>query len=178
MVGEQEDVASPVAQRRQVDGKDVEAVEEVGAEPSGGEILFEVPVRRGDDPDIDLDHPGGTEGLELLLLEDAQQLDLRRGGELSHLVEEDRPPVRLLEPSAPLVEGAGKGPPFVAEEFAFDQGVRNGRAVDLDEGSLEAGAVSDGSPGRSAPCPFPSRRGSGPSCWNRPPGPRGRRHPA
>ena len=178
MVGEQEDVASPVAQRRQVDGKDVQAVEEVGAEPPGGEVLFEDPIRCRDDPNVDLDHPAGTERLELLLLQDAQQLDLRRGGKLPHLVEEDRPPVRLLEPSAPLVKGAGKGPPFVPEELALDQGVRNGRAVDLDEGPPEAGAFLMDRPGdqllAGSRLPVDQDR----RVRSRPPGPRGRRHPA
>ena len=74
-------------------------------------------------------------------------MDLRRRGELPHLVEEDRPPVGLFETSAPLVDGAGEGPPFVAEELAFDQRVGNGRAVDLDKRPLEAGAVFVNRPG-------------------------------
>src|ERR1700676_3616864 len=30
-------------------------------------------------------------------------------------------------------EGASESPPFIAKQFAFDQSVRNGRTVDLDE---------------------------------------------
>ncbi len=141
MVGQQDDVAPPLAQRRQVERKDVQTVKKVGPEPSRGEILLEVAIRCGDDPDIDADHAGGAERLELLFLEHPEQFGLGRRGEFPDLVEKNRPPVRLLETASPLVDGAGKGPPLVAEKFALDQRVGNGRAVDLDKRPLEAGAV-------------------------------------
>ncbi len=53
MVGEDRDVAAPVAQRRQGDDLERQPVEQVGAEAVAlgepGQIL----VGRGDDPDVD-----------------------------------------------------------------------------------------------------------------------------
>ncbi len=53
-----------------------------------------------------------------------QQLDLDRGREVAHLVQEDRAPVGELE--APLLGlvGAGKRPLFVPEELALDNALR------------------------------------------------------
>ena len=42
--------------------------------------------------------------------------------------------VGQLEPALALPVRPGKGAPFMAEELAFDETFRNGRAVDLDQG--------------------------------------------
>ena len=80
VVGEQQDVGLPLAQRRDEDREDVQAVEQVLAERAGGNRVFEVLVGRGDQPDVDLDRLDAAEPLELALLQHAQQLDLDRRG--------------------------------------------------------------------------------------------------
>ena len=52
--GEERDVFLAVAQGRDVEGDDVEAVEEVFAEVAAGDLLFEVFVGGGDDADVDV----------------------------------------------------------------------------------------------------------------------------
>ena len=42
--------------------------------------------------------------------------------------------MRLLEPAGARLGGAGEGAALVAEQLGLEQCVRNGRAVDLDEG--------------------------------------------
>ena len=54
MIDETGDVIAALAQRRQVDGKDVEAVEEVLAERAVPRQIEQAPVGRRDHPDVDL----------------------------------------------------------------------------------------------------------------------------
>src|SRR5262249_5763255 len=94
---------------------------------------------------IDLDRLGPSETLELLLLEHAQQLRLQLERDLANLVEEQRPAVRHLEAPDLLRDGARECAALVAEELAFEESCRNGRAVDLHEGTLAAlAALVDG----------------------------------
>jgi hypothetical protein len=53
-VDEQRDVFAAAAQRRQVDGDDVEAIEEVVAELALANGLAQIDVGGGDDADVDL----------------------------------------------------------------------------------------------------------------------------
>ena len=64
-IDDQRDVLRPLPERRHGDGKDAQAVEQVFAEPALGDLLIELPVRRGDDSDIYLDGMGIAEPFEL-----------------------------------------------------------------------------------------------------------------
>ena len=77
VVGEQQDVGLPLAQRRDEDGEDVEAVEQILPQRAVRDRRLHVLVGGGDQPDVDLDRLGAAEPLELALLQRAQQLDLR-----------------------------------------------------------------------------------------------------
>ena len=68
LAGEERDVLFAVAQGRDVEGDDVEAVEEVFAEVAAGDLLFEVFVGGGDDADVDVRGGGGADGVEALLV--------------------------------------------------------------------------------------------------------------
>ena len=76
VVGEQRDVARPLAQRRDVDLDHVQAVEEVLAEAALLELLLEVAVGGGHDAHVHLEGLVAAHALELALLQEAQQLDL------------------------------------------------------------------------------------------------------
>src|SRR5262249_12675168 len=105
----------------------------------------EVPVRRGDQTDVDVDRPCPTDALELVFLQHAQELRLQLERDLSHLVEEERATVPQLEPANPLRDRAGERPPLVAEQLALEQARGYGSAVDLDEGPVAAPArIVDG----------------------------------
>ena len=69
-------------------------------------------------------------------------------GHLPELVEEERAAVRLLELSPVTAGGSGEGPLLVPEELALDERLRDGRAVDGDEGPLRALAHRVEGPGR------------------------------
>ena len=94
---QQRNVLVPLAQRRQLHGDDVQAVEEILAELPLLHHLAQLDVRRGDDPDVDLDRLDAAEAHELALLDHAQQLGLRLERDVADLVEEDRALVGELE---------------------------------------------------------------------------------
>src|SRR2546423_11874053 len=85
-----------LAQRRQVDVDDVQAVVEVLAETSLLHHLLQIAVGRGDDADVDLDRLHAAEAHELALLDDTQQLRLRLERNVADLVEENGPLVRQV----------------------------------------------------------------------------------
>ncbi len=129
------DVAGALAQRRHAQREDVEAVVEVVAELAGGDLGFQVDMRRGDHPHVECLDLIGAERLDLLFLQHAQQLGLQRQGQVADLVEEQRAAVGHLEfADARLAVGAGKGAGGGAEQFGLDQAFRNRRDVDRDEG--------------------------------------------
>jgi hypothetical protein len=95
--GERHDVLAPVAQRRDADVEHVEAVVEVEAERAARHLVRELLVRGGDDAHVDGEVARAAEPPEGHLLEHLEQLGLRREGHLADLVEQQRPPVGLLE---------------------------------------------------------------------------------
>jgi hypothetical protein len=141
VIRQQKDVGLSFAQRRHEDREDVEAVIEIVAEFGGRNRLLEVLVRGGDEPDVRVDRLGAAEPLEFALLQDAQQLDLRREVEIADLVEKQRAAVRQLEP--PFFGGmrARECPLLVAEQLRLDEILRQRRAAHLDERFLGAGGI-------------------------------------
>ena len=84
-------------------------------------------------PDVDLDRLGAPQPLELALLQDAQQLHLRRQVDVADLVEEERAALGELEAALLPLLRAGERAPLVAEQLGFDQAVGQRRAAHLDE---------------------------------------------
>ena len=90
VIGQPRDVAAAVAQRRQVDVDQVQAIQQVFAELAALHHLVQRAVRRRDHAHVDGARPARAEHFERAVLQHAQQLDLRRRIELADLVEEDR----------------------------------------------------------------------------------------
>ena len=114
-VGEEQHVVASLPERRQMHVEDAEAIEEVGAELSGGHLGVQIPVRRGDQTDVGLERRCTAESLELTLLQHTEQLDLHRGGEIADLVEEERAAGRQLEAPGLLPVRARERAALVAE---------------------------------------------------------------
>ena len=110
VLGQGRDVLGPVAERRDHDPGDVQAVVQVLAEPAGGDLLGQVAVGGRDDAGVGAEGLGPADPLELALLEDAEDLGLGRQRQLADLVEEDRPAGGALEPAGLLPVGAGEAP--------------------------------------------------------------------
>ena len=80
------DVVDSLAQRRDLDGKDPDAVIEVLAEEILGDELLERAVGGRDDPDVRGDDGRAANPVEGLLLQDSQELSLGGRRELADLV--------------------------------------------------------------------------------------------
>ena len=98
-VREHGDVATTLAQRRQVQRDQVDAIEQVFAKLAARHLVGQHTVRGAHDPHVDRDALARAEHLEGAVLQDAEQLHLRREVEVTDLVEEDRAAVREREPS-------------------------------------------------------------------------------
>ena len=123
-----------------VDGDDGEAIVEVLAEMAFAHSFFEIAVRGGDDANVDVDVADAADAANDLIFHDAEKLGLEEGREFADLVEEERAAVGDLEKALLHGLGVGEGSLFMAEEFGFDEGFGNRRAVDGDEGAVVAGA--------------------------------------
>ena len=73
------------------------------------------------------------DAFELALLQHAQQLRLERRAHGPDLVEEQRAPVRLLEPPLAVADGAGERAAHVAEQLRLEQRFRDRAAVERHE---------------------------------------------
>ena len=77
-----------------------------------------------------------ADAADLPLLQHAQQLRLQRDGHRVHLIEKNRPHLRLLEEPALVLHRAGEGALLVAEELGFEQVLRQRGAIDRHEGLM------------------------------------------
>ena len=131
VTGQEGDVFSPLAQRRQLVVQDVEPVEQVLAEGAVTDGRLQVPIGGGDDADVHFDGLIAADALEASLLEGPQQASLEPDRDLSHFVEEEGAAVGGLETSDLTSHGAGKGAALVTKKLTFQQRLRQGGAVDL-----------------------------------------------
>ena len=115
MLHQQRHVFDSVTERGDPKRHDVQSIEEVRAESTRVDLLFERLVRGGDHPHVDLDDLAGTDALELPLLKHAEQLRLHLRGHVTHLVEKERPVVRALELAVSTLRGAREGAGLVSE---------------------------------------------------------------
>ena len=127
VVGQEQDVGLPLAQRRHEDREHVQPVVEVLAELARRNGLLEVLVGGGHQPDVGADRLGAAQALELPLLQHAQQLDLRRQIQLADLVEKQRAALGQLEAALLGRLRAREGALLVPEELRLDEIVREAR---------------------------------------------------
>ena len=121
IIGERGNVFLVIAQRRNVDGHDVQAVVEVLAERAFFERGAEVAVGGGDQAHVHLVRFRSAQALELAVLQHAQKLHLNGAGHVADFVEKQRALIGQLEFPRLGSRRAGKRALFVAEEFAFEQ---------------------------------------------------------
>ena len=85
------------AQWRHRDRQHVQTIVQIAPEATFGHFLFEVAVRRGDNPHVDANVLGTADALERLLLEKAEQLCLKGRHHLADFVQEDRASISRLQ---------------------------------------------------------------------------------
>jgi hypothetical protein len=138
VLGQPHHVALALAQRWQRQREHGEPVVEVLPEAPGRDGGAQVLVGGGDDPDVDGLVARATEPPHRALLDHLQQLGLHRLRQQPNLVQEDRAAMRRLEQPLLGAPRVGEGAALEAEHLRFEQRVRDGGAVDVDEGPLGA----------------------------------------
>ncbi len=108
MLGQERDIAGPLAQGRQFDVDHVDAVEEILAEAALGHRLRQVVVRGENDARIDAMRLIPADGFELELLQHAQQLHLQARAGGADFVEKNRAAIGLQEFSDLVAGCAGE----------------------------------------------------------------------
>src|SRR5579872_1964377 len=119
------DVGTAIAQGRDVNRENIQAVEEVRAKAARLHGLLEVAVSGGDDANIYSNRATAAYRLKFAFLKDAQQLNLCLQRELTDFVQEDGAAIGQFEPAGPPLQSARERTLHVAEEFALDQACRD-----------------------------------------------------
>ena len=140
IAGEKQRVSVALAERWNAQLDLVEAIEEIFAKAAIGDELVEILVGGADDADIDTVLLSPADPLDDMVLQETQRLDLHGQRQIADFVEEKRTLVRFLDLADRLAHRAGEGALLVAEELAFEQGLRDRRAIDRDERALPAHA--------------------------------------
>src|SRR5262249_39796593 len=128
--------------RRQMNRKDIQAVEKIGAKFLLVNHGLEVAVGGRDQAGISAQRARASEPLELLILQDAQQLRLEIKRDLANLVQKYGAVIGQLKPSDALCDGASEGPFLVTKKLAFEQAGWNRGATQFDERAVLPAAVS------------------------------------
>ncbi len=123
-----------LAQRRLRQAQHAEAVVEVGAETAIADSGFEIMVRGRDDAHVDAHGVVPAEALVGAFLQEAQQRGLALHRQIADLVQEQGAAMGHLDAAELAAGRAGEGAALVAEQFGLDQRMRDGAAVDRDEG--------------------------------------------
>ena len=134
MVCQEKYVLSSGAQGRYGDGVFAEAVVESRAKSVPLYHVRQGRVCRGDDADVHTDGLLAPDGVELLLLNRLEQLRLEAEGQVADLIEEYGSTRSQLETTGLRFMAPGECSSFVAEKLGFQKRLRNGRAINLDEG--------------------------------------------
>src|SRR5678815_4754314 len=138
-LGQRENLLGSFSQRRQADREDVEAEKQVTPEAARFDFRIEIPMRRRDEPDIDLDLRDATHPTEPSPFEHLEELGLDRRFHLSDLVQKQRAAVGHLEQTEFPGRGARESPSFMTEQLRLRQLPAQTGAVQLDERFVRAG---------------------------------------
>ena len=138
VIGERDDVTGTFAQWRQFEVHDVEAEQQILAEAAVANGIVEVAIGGGDDADIDWHGAGAADAIDDAFLDGAQQFGLQAHIHLGDFVEQQGAAGGFLELADAARDGAGEGALFVAEQFALEQVLGDGGAVDRNEGAVDA----------------------------------------
>ena len=136
MPRQHEYIFAPLTQGRQAQANHVEAVKQVFPKAAFLDALLQVLVRGGNHAHIGLDGVVATDAVKMPVRQHAQQPCLQVKRHVANFIEEQRAAIGLLEAAAPHGLRAGEGAALMAEQFALQQVLRDGRRVDGDEGPV------------------------------------------
>src|SRR5439155_19176 len=96
--------------------------------------ILQVAIGGGNQTKIEFDGACSADSRNLMLLQNTQQLGLKRGSQFTDLVQKHAASLRHLQLASSLLIGARKCALLIAEEFALQQSLCNGCAIDRYEG--------------------------------------------
>ncbi len=131
-------VFATVAQRRQPEVDDVQAMIQIFAEAAFAYERQQLHIGSGDDADIDLNLFRAAQAHEFALLDNAKELGLRFRADGGDFVEENRALVGDFEEAFLGSHGAGERALDVTEKLRFEKVDRNGAGVDWHERLVRA----------------------------------------
>ena len=141
--GQWGDILPALPQRGQLQRNDVEAVVKVRPEGPGQHALLEVLVGGGQQAEVDLLLLHSSQPLALVALQHPEELALQSQRQGVDLVEEQRAAVgRLNKAGLAGIQGSGESALGIAEQLRLQQVLRQGGAVDLDDGGIGSAAVA------------------------------------
>lgn len=138
VVDEDWQVGDALPQGWEIDGHGIDAEEEVETESAVFDLAAEVSVGGRDQAGVDAAGFVAADADEGAVLQDLEELGLNAEVEAAHLVEEKGAHMGLLDTAQFGGHGTGKCTLFVAKEFGFEQGVRDGGTTYLDEGAARS----------------------------------------
>ncbi len=119
----------PLAQRRNLQAEQAEPGEQILAEPSLGDQTLQIAVRGGDHANVDLDLSLAAQRPDLLVFQDAQELDLESVRHLAHFIEKERASVGRAEETLPFGLGPGECATDVPEQLVLEHRFGQSSAV-------------------------------------------------
>jgi hypothetical protein len=147
MLGEDRDVLTALAKRRQAQRHDGETVIEILAESTGVNRREKVLVGRSDDREIHGLAAGAAEAAHAALLNDVEKLGLERVGQERDFVEQDGSTVSTLKEAGFRLSRIREGAALEAEQLGLEQARGNRRAVDINERSVATRSRAMDQPG-------------------------------
>lgn len=118
MQKEQRDIRAALCKRGNTKRRDVEPIEQIGAEAPCDNLLFEVDFAGRDEAHVERHDFVRSEPGDDAFLEDAQEFSLKVEWHRADLVEQDGTTATMLELAIARADGTGKGAGLMAEKLA------------------------------------------------------------
>ena len=147
VAGQQGNVFLAVTQGRQLHGNHIQPVIEILTEAALLDLLTDILIGRRQDADVNRLTPGAAHRCYDTFLDNPEDLDLGRQAHVRDLVKKEGAAVGCPEKTIGVGHRPGKGALFMPEEFALQEGLGKGAAVDRDKDPILPGGPVVKSPG-------------------------------
>src|SRR5262245_53960578 len=132
MLGEQDHIVTALAQWWRPKLHYVEAMIQILTKLVLPDRIDNVAIGRGNQADVHFKFLVAADAREGAVFKKAQELRLQRAAHIANFIKENGATVGFFHASVLLAERASKGAFLMSEQFALEQQLRNGRAIDAD----------------------------------------------
>src|SRR2546423_4212174 len=132
------DVFRAIAQRREMNLKTVDAIQQARAERPVTDYRIQIAVCRGDDAYVDFDFADAADAEERSCLYCAQKFCLQSSRQFGHFIKKQRAAVSKFDQAEFTRFRSGKRAGFVSKQLRLEQRFLKSRAVQIDEGAVGA----------------------------------------